>query len=153
MADSCLPAAIDWLVAEGGTAVRAAVSTVVISDGWPTETAEDEVVIGMTPRDDETEGEQEYIAIGQQVIDEQWDVPIEVTAFRGGSSQKVARDACFVMFNALLAKIRTDLTLGGACKFPVSITRPVCISTSDSGTAGTGRRSSVLFSVHLHHRI
>jgi hypothetical protein len=150
---SSFPAAVDWLVANLRTAVQAAVPTAVVSDGWPTEAAHDEVVVGITPRDDESEGDHEWVAIGQNKVDEEYDLPIEITSWRGGSSQKLARDACKVLLDAAVTKIRSDLSLGGAVSpYPVRFGRFTWVPTREAGEAGDGRRQSVLFNLHIQNR-
>lgn len=149
---SQLPAAIDWLVAQA-TAIKAEVPTLVVSDGWPTEDANDMIVVGLSPAQTDTPGESEWAALGRRSVDKYWEIPLEVSAFRGGDDQKLARDACFVLYDALLAKLAADYTLGGACHpRPAEISTPTYIPTTEATDAGTGRRAVVQFSIRINYR-
>lgn len=154
MANTKLPAAIDWLVANITTAMSAAVPGAKVYDGFPTSEENDQVVIGASPRDDGEEGDLEYIAIGNQAVDEEFDVPIAIRAHRGGNSQKGARDAAFAMFNAVVTTVRNSADMGGLLRpYTATIQSRVYVPTTDPEDAKTGREARIYFDVHCKARI
>lgn len=155
MADSAFPAAIDALVSLTVTPLRAVNATVVISDGVPTEGAQDEVVFGLTPTDEATEGAQDFITFSNAPINEEFDIPIVFSSYRGGASQKVARDACYVLFNAFLTWLRSERTLGGAVMAVTEIRNKRDTPTKYDATRerGEGRRHTIEFDLHCKAHI
>lgn len=153
MANPTLPAAIDFLVSGPAATLRAVTPTVVISDGLPVEASDDEVIVGVSPRDTDTEGEMPFIAFGA-MLQESYDIPVAFSSWRGGSSQKTARDAVYALFNAWLTWLRANNTLGGALTFPVELRSLVYIPTTQRDpTRGEGRRATITFDVHCHSHI
>lgn len=153
MADPTFPAAIDFLVSGPASVLKAVTPTVVISDGIPVEKSDDEVAIGVTPGDSETRGGQSLATFGP-LIDEEYEIPVGFSCWRGGASQKAARDAVFALFNAWFTWLRSNNTLGGILTFPVELRNVVYIATTEQDAdRGEGRRATVILSVRCHSRI
>jgi hypothetical protein len=149
---SSIPAVIDWLVAHIGALPECA-APVVVSDGWPLKRNATGVEIGVTPEDSQIENQAMPAQLGGQLDDEQYDIPITVRGWTGGTSQKTARDTAFTIANAIWGLLRThptvdDLLNSGA----VQITDTGIRQTGDVASAGQGRRCEVRFTVHCRNR-
>lgn len=154
MATSSIPAAIDWLVG----AVRAlpqCAAPVVVEDGWPARQSEaGNVVIGITPEDDDTDNPVMHAQLGAQLEVEEPAVPCLVWAHRNGAdAMKAARDAAFVIYDAVVTRVRQDRTLGGAVHSGVAILTNVRVAqTGTAVEAGEGRRCEIRFVVAWRNR-
>lgn len=154
MATSSIPAAIDYLVATI-TAFDEADAPCVVSDGFPDEKATIGVVVGIDPDDDTTENANVYAQVGAQVEWEEYFIPCVIWAYKGGTSMKAARDAAFVLYNALLTHLKTvaGRTLGGALNSGTAqVTNVRVVQTPTAAEAGAGRRCDVYFAVHCKNR-
>ncbi len=154
MATSSIPAAIDYLVATVRAFPQAA-APVVVTDGWPDEKAPTGVVIGIDPEDDATENVNVYAQVGAQVEWEEYFIPCVIWAYKGGSDMKAARDAAFVLYDALLTHLKTTAgrTLGGALHSGTArATNVRIVQTGSNAEAGAGRRCDIYFAVHCRNR-
>lgn len=151
---SSFPAAADWLVANIAT-LPACAAPVVVHDGWPESRSGRAVVIGITPEDPETENEPQYAALGAQAEWEQVDIPCIVWAYEGGTDMKTARDAAFVIFDAIHTLIRTTAgrTLGGAVHSGSAAVRNIRVRQTGTATsAGAGRQCEIRFDISYKNR-
>ncbi|MGX4657102.1 hypothetical protein ACWCHM_26135 [Micromonospora sp. SCSIO 07396] len=153
MATSAIPAAIDYLVATA-TAFPECASPVRVFDGWPEGRAETALVIGVTPEDAATENGVTHGQLGAQTQWEEFTVPCIIWARRaGGNAMKAARDAAFVLLNALDTHMRTHRDLGGALKSGTAIAANVVVrQTNDAEQAGEGRVCEISFDVLCRSR-
>lgn len=155
MATSSIPAAIDYLVATI-TALPECAAPIIVEDGWPTRSAPSGVGIGVIPSDGTTEDEVTHAQLGAQMEWEEYEIPCIVWAHIGGSSAKTARDAAFVIFNAIVTKVRTNpdgRTLGGALHSGVAVVHSVrIVQTDDPEEAGDGRMCEIRFNVGCNNR-
>lgn len=154
MATSSIPAALDYLVA-AVTAFPAAAAPVVVSDGWPDEKAQVGVTIGIDPEDDATENANAHAQVGGQVEWEEYFIPCVIWAYRGGADMKAARDAAFVIYDALLTHLKTvaGRTLGGALHSGTAqVTNVRVVQTGNQPEAAAGRRCDIYFAVHCKNR-
>lgn len=154
MATSSIPAAIDYLV----TAARAlpGLAADVVSDGFPVGVANPAFAIGVVPFDDgDTPNDVVHAQLGAQMEREFYDVPCEIAAGVGGGEEaaKTARDQAFAIYNAFVAKIREDRTLGGALHSGAALVTGVRVEqTYEPDDAGRGRVCSIKFVVRCENR-
>lgn len=158
MATSSIPAAIDWLVANI-RALPECAAPVTVHDGWPVGSAQTGVAIGVRPVQQEgsTRSEQTFAQLGANMEWEEYDIPIQVAAYVGGAEEaaKTARDAAFVIYNAVLNLIRTTAgrTLGGALKSNhAQIVNFDLDQTASPEEAGEGRVCTLSFYVRGKNR-
>lgn len=155
MATSVIPAAIDYLVTTV-SGLSAAAAPVRVFDGWPDAGAETGVVIGVTPDDSDTEGDKSWGELGARAQWEEFSVPCIIWARRaGGTAMKQARDAAFVLYDAIDTALRTPAgaTLGGALRSGTAlVSDPVLRQTDDPEQAGEGRVAEIHFSVVCRSR-
>lgn len=155
MATSSIPAAIDYLVSTIRQLPECA-EPVIVEDGWPTRSAPKGVGIGVIPGDGTTDDEVAHAQLGAQMEWEVYEIPCIVWAHVGSASAKDARDAAFVMFNAIVTKIRenpTGRTLGGALHSGAAIVHNVRIVQTDTpAEAGEGRMCEIHFNVRCKNR-
>ena len=150
---SSIPAAIDYLVAQT-RALPECAAPVGVFDGWPGR-ADTGVVIGITPEDDATENEPVHAQLGAQMEREVYDIPCIVWAYVGGGEEamKQARDAAFVILDAIMTKIRADRTLGGALHSGwAQVTGWRVEQTGDAEEAGSGRTCQIRFGISAENR-
>lgn len=153
MATSSIPAAIDYLVGQV-TALPACALPVVVSDGWPDARADTGVAIGITPDDGDTEDDIVHSQLGAQMEREQYLVPCEIWVWKAGTGAvKRARDAAFVIYDAIVTRIRTDRTLGGALHSGSAIVANMRVrQTRSAPEAGEGRMCEIRFVVSCGNR-
>lgn len=152
---SSIPGAMDWLVANIGALPECA-APVGVFDGWPGR-ADVGVVIGITPEDDETGAEPMHAELGAQKEWEEYAIPCMVWAYKGGAQEamKTARDAAFVVFDAIQTLIRTasGRTLGDNLHSGTAAVRSWRIAqTGDAEEAGTGRTCTIRFNILCKNR-
>lgn len=148
MVTSSIPAALDYLVTTA-RALPEAAAPVAVFDGWP-DRADIALVIGITPEDPETENDPVHAEVGAQMEWENYDIPCIIWAYKGGGQEamKTARDAAFVLFNAVMTMIRTDRTLGGALHSGAAAVRNIRVQqTGTADEAGLGRRCEIRFNI------
>jgi hypothetical protein len=153
MATSCIPAAIDYLVAQI-TALPECAAPVVVHDGWPDSRGDRGVVVGITPEDDDSEAPSVHAALGAQMEYESPIIPCLLWSYVGGGSQsgamKSARDAAFVIYNAIITKVRADRTLGGAVHSGAALVTGMTMrQTGSAAEAGSGRICEIRFVVSI----
>lgn len=155
MATSSIPAAIDYLV----TTIRLlpeCAAPVIVEDGWPTRSAPKGVAVGVIPGDGVTDDEVAHAQLGAQMEFERYEIPCIVWAHVGGDVAKTARDEAFVIFNAIITKVRTNpdgRTLGGALNSGAAIVHNVRVEQTDEAiAAGDGRRCVIKFNVGANNR-
>lgn len=152
---SSIPAAIDYLVT-AITALPECAAPCVVQDGWPTKRGNLGVAIGVVPGDGTTEDEVTEAQLGAQLEWEEYEIPCICWAYVGGDSAKAARDAAFVLFDAIVAAVRVNpagRTLGGALNSGFAMVRAVRVSqTSNVQAAGEGRQCEISFSVRGKNR-
>lgn len=147
---SSIPAVLDYLYSHVVTALTGIADTTV-ADGYPgTEQQSDIIAIGGTPSPVATGG-QEPKTIGARSFDEDYEVEITITSYRGGSTEKVARDGAFALYDKVVAVLAADLTLGGACMW--SLPAQLAVKGTDLDTAASGVTVTLAFSVRVHQRI
>lgn len=152
MAQSAIPAAIDYLVA-AITALPECALPVIVEDGWPTRSSPTGVGIGVIPGDGTTDTEVVHAQLGAQMEREVFEVPGIVWAHVGGTSAKTARDAAFAIYNAIITKVRLDRTLGGALHSGAAIVHSVrAVQTDSAMEAGAGRMCEIRFSIGCGNR-
>lgn len=155
MVTSSIPGGIDWLVTNI-TALPECAAPVGVFDGWPGR-ADTGVVIGITPEDDETDVEPMHAELGAQKEWEEYVIPCVLWAYVGGGPEamKTARDAAFVVFDAIQTLIRTTTgrTLGDNLHSGVAAVRSWRIKqTGDAEEAGTGRTCTIRFNILCKNR-
>ena len=155
MATSTITAAIDYLVATV-KALPAAASPVVVSDGWSDQRGDTGVVIGITPEDPDTRGVKSWAELGARAQWEEYSIPCIIWARRAGAgAMKQARDAAFVLFNAIDTALRTGdgPTLGGVLQSASALlSNPVMGQTNSAEEAGEGRICEIYFEVQCRSR-
>jgi hypothetical protein len=155
VATSSIPAAIDYLV----TQVRAlpeCAAPVTVHDGFPVDTGQTAVAIGVVPHEEgDTENEVVYAQLGANMEWEEYDVPCIITAWIGGSEEatKQARDAAFTIFDAVVTKVRADRSLGGALHSAPALVTGIRVEQTFTPTqAGEGRTCAISFKVRCKNR-
>lgn len=155
MATSSIPSAIDYLVTTIG-ALSAFADPVVVADGWPAERGDRGITIGISPEDDTTENDQIHAELGAQSEWEQYAIPCLIwSRAAGGVAMKTARDAAFVLLDAIDTHMRTTAgrTLGGALRSGSGKVANVRVAqTSDAGEAGEGRVCRIRFDIACKSR-
>lgn len=154
MATSSIPAAIDHLV----TAARglpAFAAPVVVCDGWPDQRGNTGIVIGVTPDDDTTDDLNMHAELGAQAQWEEYDIPCLVWSYVGGGQEamKTARDAAFVLYDALDTYLRQHRSLGDVLKSGTAyISRVAVAQTGNAPEAGEGRSCVLSFTIRCKSR-
>lgn len=155
MATSTIPAAIDYVVTTV-KALPAAAAPVVVSDGWSDQRGDTGVVIGITPEDPDTRGVKSWAELGARAQWEEYSIPCVIWARRvGDQAMKQARDAAFVLFDAIDTALRTQAgtTLGGVLKSGTAlVSDPVMTQTNTAEEAGDGRICEIHFEVTCRSR-
>ncbi len=153
MATSSIPAGIDYLVAQV-TALPECALPVIVEDGFPARWADDVVVIGITPEDDDTENPVLHAQLGAQLEYEDPAVPCLVRSYRAGeNAMKAARAAAFGMYDAIVTRVRADRSLGGAVHSGAAIVTGMRMTqTGQAVEAGAGRTCDIRFVVTWHNR-
>lgn len=154
---SSIPAAIDYLA---GLAEQTAtqVDGLLTCEGWPAVFGDFMFGVASDAPPTHTTGSAASgvvtYDIGQVRFTEQFGVPCWIYRHVGGTSSKPARDDVFAAFNAFVALLRTDLTLGGALAIgeyaglgEIHLQGP---ATEDE--AAKGRYALLLFSVTGENR-
>jgi hypothetical protein len=152
MVESSIPAALEYLVAQVA-ALPQCRSPVTVSDG-PGARGNDGVVIGVTPDDEGTENDVVYAQLGAQMERETYVIPCEVWTKRSGANaQRDARRAAFVIYNAIVTKVRADRTLGGALHSGAALVTNVVLRQANSPVeVGEGRVCEIRFVVRCENR-
>lgn len=151
---SSIPAAVDYLVAQV-TALPECALPVVVSDGWPVRDADIGVAIGVVPDGEDTDTQVVYAQFGTE-----WEQPIvpclvwaRKVAGDPGLASKQARDAAFAIFDAIMAKVRQDRSLGGAVRAGAAqVSQLRMDQTHDAPEAGEGRTCELRFHVQWKNR-
>jgi hypothetical protein len=150
---SSIPAALDYLVA----AVRdlpEAGPPVAVSDGWPVQRSDDEIVIGIDTDDGNSQVGADYAQLSR-MEEEEVAVPCVVAVRRGGSdAASAARTAAFGLLDAVRGLVASDRTLGGAVRqgLPARVAGWTMAQTSDAQQAGEGRVCQITFTLTWRHR-
>lgn len=150
---SSIPAVIDYLYTNITTAAANAVNAVevVVADGYPgTEELPDIIAIGGTiiPVSD---GEQKPGTLGARSFNEDYELKLTLSSYRGGQDEKTARDAAFALYDLVVGVLVADLTLGGACMW--AIPSKLVIQGTNVDTAASGVTVDLDFSISVHQRI
>lgn len=103
------------------TKLQAALSTVdpgaEVADGWPLDrSAAHQFVIGRSGPGDETtasQGTNVLLTLGGGRINEDYEIPCYIQTFAGGTDQAEARSAALTLWDAFVAFLASDRTLGG----------------------------------------
>lgn len=155
MATSSIPAAVDYLVAQT-RALPECAAPVTVHDGYPVGAGQTGVAIGVIPNEDgDTPNEVVHGQLGAQMEREYYDIPCEIAAWVGGGEEatKAARDAAFVILDALITRIRQDRTLGGALHSGWAMLTGIRMEqTADPEEAGEGRTCSIKFAIHCENK-
>jgi hypothetical protein len=151
-----IPAAIDYLFTTISGLPECA-SPVIVEDGWPTRSGPKGVGIGVIPGDGTTEDEVTEAQLGAQAEYEEFAIPCIVWAHVGQPVAKDARDQAFVIFNAILGKLRENpagLTLGGALHSGTARVRDWRIVQTDTvEESGSGRMCEIRFNIKCKNRL
>jgi hypothetical protein len=135
------------------SALPACAAPVAVHDGWPgVYMADDMVCIGGTPADTEQSAARGYVSLGAQKVDEEYEIPIYVRSYRGGTDQKAARDAAKTIYYAIEAALRADLTLGGNLNIHPAIVGTLNVKQTSAEDATEGRIAEVEFGVRCKNR-
>jgi len=141
----------DYLNANLPAALLAVNANVGFNDGWAGEIVDDMFFMGRTdPNQGEAEaGAMAYLELGAQRVTEEFDIPFFIDSWRGGSDQSESRNAALLLFDAFVAFLRTDLTLGGALHAGryAQISSTTMVQTPDAESAKNGRRCLIFFRV------
>lgn len=153
---SSIPAAVDYLVAQV-TALPECALPVVVYDGWPLRDADVAVAIGVVPEGEDIDVEVVHAQLGANLEYETPVVPCIVWARKVAGdptkATKQARDAAFAIYDAIVAKVRADRTLGGAVRSGAAIVTGLRMDqTSDAPEAGEGRTCELRFHVAWKNR-
>lgn len=155
MPTSSIPAAIDYLVATIAALPQCALP-VIVEDGWPERSAPVGVAIGVIPGDGVTDDEVTHAELGAQMEWEAYEIPCIIWAHVGSGSAKAARDAAFVIFDAIVAAVRVNpggRTLGGALHSNFAYVHQVrLVQTASAVEAGGGRMCEIRFNVGAKNR-
>lgn len=162
MATSALPAIIDYWVGWCRSAPQFA-APVVVSDGWPVSGGDLGITIGITPRDEDTNGGNVHAELGAQSQWEEYDIPCLISSYVGGGEEamKTARDRAFVLVDAIDTQLRTvaGRTCGGAVHSGSALIQAVTVRQVadfvDVGgelVPGQGRRCDIEFMIHFKSR-
>lgn len=151
MATSAIPAAIDYLY-ETVTGLPQCAAPVVVCDGWPDERSDVGVVIGITPDDSDTNADKTHAELGARAQWEEFAIPCVIWArvVGGARPMKAARDAGFLIFDAIDTHLRTPAgaTLGGVLRSGTAlVSNPVLRPTDSAEEAGEGRTCEIHFDV------
>lgn len=113
---SAIGPAFDYLLAGLPAALEAVDSSVEVAEAWSTAEVDDMVVIGRAADQDQEAAAGTYALtlLGEELVDEEFVIPILIDCFRGGDDQAAARSAALAYFDAFVKFIATDRTLGGA---------------------------------------
>lgn len=151
---SAVPDAIDWLVANIGALAECALP-VVVSDGWPDEVAINTyVAIGVTPDDQEVPTQAAFAQLGGGQEEDVTGIPCLMESQAAGEgAQKTARDAVFVILDAIRGLLRSkptmdDILQSGAAQVSTYSLR----QTPTAVEAGQGRSAEIFFVVTFNHR-
>lgn len=152
-------AVIDYLV----TGLPAVVEPVVfatdppadgieVADNWPVTQTDTYVIVGREAAEtaDAATGTHGYYALGAQRVEEVYTVPCFVEATRWGPAQKPARDAVIGVFDAIVAFVHADPTLGGLIGGGriaeiQSVQLHQTQDAADAGDSGDLRRAVIVF--------
>lgn len=152
MSGTSIGPVIDYLVATT-LALPACASPVLVSDGFnaflPDSTL---VLIGATDESGEIPCTLKFGAIGPRSTSEEFEIPCGIYAHTGSSTQKTVRDQVNTIFNAIIAFILADPSLGGnlgptAGAGVASISGGPLIQTNVPVKAASGRSAFRLFTV------
>lgn len=151
---SSIPGALDYLAEETRGLAAVQSGKVPVSDGWPTQRADQIIAFGVVPEDDDTGISIGYAELSREEY-ENVEVP-SIIVVRSGSSTAAAdaRRQAYVLFDALNDLIRADRRLGGAVNpgLPARIARAAVSQTADARQAGEGRVCEIRFVIAWQHR-
>jgi hypothetical protein len=156
VATSSINLAIDYIVA-GIRALSACAAPVTVHDGWPVGSGRTGVAIGVKPTDEQgnTPSDQTFAQLGANMEWEEFDIPVEIGAHVVGAEEaaKLARDAAFVIYNAVLNWVRGNRDLGGILhSYHAQIVNFDLDQTNSPTQAGDGRLCRITFFVRCKNR-
>jgi hypothetical protein len=155
MPTSAIGPVFDYLLAGLPAVVTAVSPNASVQDGWVNDMTDQMVVLGTTPDapDAQTSGTHLYQELGAGRVEEAFEIPAYVDCVVGGSVQAEARAAALVIFNAIVAFVRTDLTFGGALLNGRigQLTNIRMDHTRDPVEAQAGRRCVIYFTISCHN--
>lgn len=148
MAESCIPAVIDWMVAEFAALPQCA-PPVGVFDGWPAEPRPATgLAIGVTPEDPQAESLSVHAALGPNMEYESPVIPNTLWCYVNDDDPKGARDGAFAVLNALITRVRQDRSCGGAIHSGAALLTGVLVDQTVVPTdEGNGRQCQIRFSV------
>ena len=145
---------IDYLVALIAGLPECA-APVQVTDGWPgTYQAQQMVSVGGGPEMDDQSTLRDFVVMGNAPgnLEEEFAVQVYIRCWTGGTIQKTSRDQALTIFQAIEAKVRTDLTLGGTvAPYPVHVGQADLRQTMP-GASLKGRVAEIRFTVNVRNR-
>lgn len=156
MVASAIGPVFDYLLAGLPAVITAVSPNASVQDGWVNDMTNEMVVLGATAvdaPDAQTTGTHVYQELGAARVEEAFDIPAYVDCVVGGIDQSEARNNALVIFNAIVAFVRTDLTFGGALLNGRigQLTNIRMDHTRDPVEAQAGRRCVIYFTVSCHN--
>lgn len=153
---TAMGAVFEYLVTQLPAPLAAVDPSAVVADGWVNDVADHLFVVGRNaPDTPEAEaGLDGFILLGGMQMDEEFTVPCYIDCWAGGDDQATVRNAAIALFDAFVAFLKADLTLGGALKggYYAELTSHTVIQTNDPDEAAAGRRCVITFSLHCKSR-
>ncbi|MGZ4663719.1 MAG: hypothetical protein ACXV5Q_01365 [Frankiaceae bacterium] len=144
----------DYLVALI-TALPECAPPVLVTDGWPgTFQAQQMVCVGGGPDTDDQSTMRDFVVMGNgpRNMQEEFAIQVYIRCWTGGTLQKPSRDQALTIFQAIEAKIRADLTLGGTVQtYPARIGQADLRQTTWEN-AQKGRVAEIRFTVDIKNR-
>lgn len=145
---------IDYLVSLI-SGLPACAPPVLVTDGWPgTYQAQQMVSVGGGPEIDDQSTVRDFAVLGNGPgnMEEEFGVQVYIRCWTGGTIQKTSRDQALTIFQAIEAKVRTDMSLGGnATPYPVRIGQADLRQTTPDN-AQKGRVAEIRFTVNVRNR-
>lgn len=158
-AASSLPAVLDWFVVNvrGLPVVGQPVLDSdgwIVSDGWPDEQVQAQIIIGSTAPGGIVDGGQTSAGTGiPHPRDEDYSFTIEIHAATGTTDQKIVRDAVFTVHDAISALVNTDSSLEGLLTTQGAQLGSMTLEQTDEERADDGRFAILTDTVHVRNRI
>lgn len=155
MADSSIPAVVDWLLANLPNLPTVAGVDNFVSDAWPLSNAKLLVIVGGTVAP--TAVDAQTTASTGDIRKEDYVVSVEFhvkTGDSGNDAQKAVRDLAFAAHDDLNNLIRSDTTLGGNAPRGIGAqVTQVGLAQTDKEHAGDGRFAIVSTGIRVRNRI
>ncbi len=153
---STIPQVIDYLYGQITTAAAGQPDTVVV-DGYPGKVLLNGLIaIGGTV-EPVADPAYEAVSLGAKRIEEAYQIPINISAYRGGSSsdsangEKQARDFAFVLYDLVVGVLAADPSLGNLVNW--CLPKELMVNGTNNESATEGVDTIISFKIEVHARI